>query len=546
MPIKKIITLLAVVLYGILPARAVNPFTSDSLTRADVDPVVISLDSMSYQLFTRDKLFGSSFDLIQSIVLTRDQLPSYTPEEMKRRMKLIPSMISMDYNSEVQGFIELFAYNRRGMMTQLLASSQIYFPMFEEILDRNQMPDELKYLPVIESALNPQAVSRAGATGLWQMMYGTGKLCGLDGNSCYDERRDPVKSTNAGVKYLKQLYDMYGDWLLALAAYNSGPGYVNKAIARAGGVKNFWAIRNYLPYETRSYVPTFLAMVYVMYYHNDYKLVSAEPKRELYAVDTVMVQGRVSLRHIAQTLGMPVEELQFLNPCLKVGIVPPLATGYPLNIPVNYFATFESKREAIMYDPDLTTQAAQNDAYLNPSTVRVPKYIWYKVRKNDVLGSIAAKYGVGLSELKEWNGLRKDNIYIGQNLKVLTLQEVPVYVQPQVAAAQPSATPQPAAAQHPVSIPDTTGLAANTAAGNKTTATNGGNVAVNNAPAPTAQSASAPVAPITAPIYYRVQSGDTLWSISLHYPGLTIDKLKSDNNLNSPSIILGQVLKIVL
>lgn len=546
MPVKKIITVLAVVLYGFLPARAVNPFTSDSLTRADVDPVVISLDSMSYQLFTRDKLFGTSADLLQSIALTRDQLPNYTPEEMKRRMKLIPSMISMDYNSEVQNFIDLFAYNRRGMMTQLLASSQIYFPMFEEVLDRNKMPDELKYLPIIESALNPQAVSRAGATGLWQMMYGTGKLCGLDGNSCYDERRDPVKSTNAGVKYLKQLYDMYGDWLLALAAYNSGPGYVNKAIARAGGVKNFWAIRNYLPYETRSYVPTFLAMVYVMHYHNDYKLVSAEPKRELYAVDTVMVQGRVSLRHIAQTLGMPVEELQFLNPCLKAGIIPPLATGYALNIPVNYFATFESRKETIMYDPDLTAQAAQNDAYLNPTSVRVPKYIWYKVRKNDNLGSIAARYGVGLSELKEWNGLRKDYIYIGQNLKVLTLQEVPVYVQPQVAAAQPSATPQPPVAQHPVSIPDTSGLAGNTKADNKTTGTNGGNVAVNNAPASTTQSALTPVAPITAPIFYRVQPGDSLWSISQHYPGLTIDKLKSDNNLSGQGILSGQVLKIVL
>jgi membrane-bound lytic murein transglycosylase D len=555
MHLKKIISLLAIALVGFMPLSAMNPFAHDSLTHVELDPVVISLDSMAYQLFTRDKFFGNTAELNESIHLTKDQLPSYSPEEMKRRMKLIPSMMSMDYNADVQAFIDLFVYRKRELMTKLLASSQIYFPLFEEILDKNQMPDELKYLPVIESALNPQAVSSAGATGLWQMMYGTGKLMGLDGNSYYDERRDPVKSTHAGVKYLKQLYDLYGDWALALAAYNSGPGYVNKAIARAGGIKNFWAIKNMLPAETRSYVPTFLAIVYVMHYHNDYKLVSAEPKRELYAVDTVMIQGKVSLKHIAQTLGMAADELQFLNPCLKYGIVPSLPNGYPLNIPVNYFATFESRKDVVMNDPDMAALAATNEGYANPTMVRVAKYVWYKVRKGETLASIAARYGVGLSEIREWNHLKNNYIAKGQNLKILTFPEVPVYQSPaQIAVSQP---------QH-IYVADSSGVGST----NSTTPDTSEKVlyyyekgdgtnsdkpingpGTTSGSKPTTQSAQirSAIAPISSSIkYYKVQSGDSLWSITQHYPGLTIDKLKSDNNLSGKNLLKGQVLKIVL
>ena len=544
--VKRIIIVCAIALGVYIPGQCMNPFAHDSLSCVDADPVVISLDSMSYQLFTRDKFFGNTAELERSIHLTKDQLPTYTAEEMKQRMRMIPSMISMDYNSDVQAFIDLFVYRKRDLMTKLLASSQIYFPMFEEILDKNNMPDELKYLPVIESALNPQAVSSAGATGLWQLMYGTGKMMGLDGNSYYDERRDPVKSTIAGVKYLKQLYDMYGDWQLALAAYNSGPGYVNRAIARAGGVKNFWAIKNMLPAETRSYVPTFLAIVYAMHYHQDYKLVSAEPKRELYAVDTVIIQNRVSLRHIAQTLGMPEDELQFLNPSLKAGIVPMMANGYPVNIPVNYFATFESRKDAVVNDPDMNAQAAVNDGYANPTTMRVAKYIWYKVKKTDNLASIAAHYGVGLSELREWNHLKNNYVAKGQSLKILTFQEVPVYQ----SAAQPvhnnilsTATVKDTAST--ATLPDSGQIGTervlyyyekDNTKGEKKVATTNTN---NN------KTTATQVSPSIR--YYRVQPGDSLWSITQHYPGLTIDKLKSDNKLTGKAAIMkGQVLKIVL
>ena len=531
------------------PAMALNPWAHDSTTRAEVDPVTIALDSMSYQLFTRDKFFATSVELERAINIPREQLPTYTPAEMKQRMKLIPAIIPMDYNSDVQAFIDLFAYRKRELMTKLLANSQIYFPLFEEVLDKNKMPDELKYLPVIESALNPQAVSPAGATGLWQMMYFTGKLMGLDANSYIDERRVPAKSTVAGVKYLKQLYDMYGDWQLALAAYNSGPGYVNKAIARAGGVKNFWAIKNMLPAETRSYVPTYLAMVYVMHYHRDYKLASAEPKRELYAVDTIMIPYKVTLRHIAQTVGIPVEELQFLNPSVKGGVIPQLANGFALNLPINYFAIFESKKEVMMNDPEILLQANIAEMYSNPTMVRVPRYVFYKVRRGDNISTIAARYGVAVAEIKEWNRIRGNSVSRGQNLKILTFPEVPVYQ-----AHNTSPTPSPAT---PVAHMDSNVTVAEGATADSEAAGSDGITTTTKVPdipaAVVAKVAPKAIVKATAHIktaavkYYRVQNGDSLWSIVQHYPGLTIDKLKADNKLGRRTALLrGQVLKIVL
>ncbi len=525
-----------------VPAWAVNPFTRDSVIRADMDPVVVSLDSMSYQLFTRNKLFGTSAELERCVTIPRDQLPSYSAAEMKRRMKEIPALIPMDYNPDVQAFIDLFAFRKRDLMTKLLASSQIYFPLFEAELDKNHMPDELKYLPVIESALNPQAVSPAGATGLWQMMYGTGKMMGLDANSYYDERRDPVKSTQGGVKYLKQLYDLYGDWQLALAAYNSGPGYVNKAITRAGGVKNFWAIKNFLPAETRSYVPTFLAVVYVMHYYKDYKLVSAEPKRELYAVDTVSVKGHVTLKHIASTLGMPLEELQFLNPALKANMVPLMANGYPLNIPVNYFASFEAKKDVLQNDPELSALASINDMYANPVMVRVPRYIYYKVRRNENIYNIAARYGVSVAEIREWNRLKNNYIARGQNLKILTFPEVPSY-QNQQNVAQTPVKPDSATA----AASDTAGHVVSEKVvyyyGQDKVDTAKAVAAPPKKVVPVAQAQASKTPAIR---YYRVQNGDSLWSITQHYPGLTINKLKADNRLSGKTLVKGQVLKIIL
>lgn len=549
---KKIVPAVCLMACSVGSAFAFGPWTApDSVTRAEVDPVMLSLDSMAFQLFTRDKFFATTDELQRLVKLSKEELPTFSEEEIKAKMKLIPSIIPLDYNSDVKAFIDMFVYRKRDLMTKLLANSQIYFPLFEEALDKKKMPDELKYLPVIESALNPLAVSSAGATGLWQMMLGTGKMMGLDANSYIDERRDPIKSTQAGTKYLQQLHDLYGDWQLALAAYNSGPGYVNKAIARSGGVKNFWAIKNFLPAETRSYVPTYIAIVYAMNYAKDYKLESAEPKRELYAVDTIMIPAKVTLGHVARTVGISEAELQFLNPSLKLGVIPQVAGGFPLNLPVNYFATFEAKKETILNDPEIVLQASGSEQYAQPTMVRVPRYVWYKVRRSDNIGGIAARYGVTISEIKKWNHLRSSTVARGQSLKILTFPEVPVYQNTTTAA---KATP--ATKAEPSSEVQTSSNAVSTD-------TQEGKEEVlyyyeegkdpKKVPAPASTNVATQQAYSTAVIkkpnvqYYRVQNGDTLWSIVQRYPGLSINKLRTDNRLTGRSTILkGQVLKIVL
>ena len=510
-----------------------NDKTCTSQKCAAADPVMLQLDSMSGSLFTRDKLFVNDEQLQASIDLPYNMIPKYSDDEMKEKMRLIPSIIPLNYNENVKQFIDFFACKKRGLMTRCLANSQIYFPQFEAILDKKGLPLELKYLPIVESAFNPVAVSRCGATGLWQLMYGTGTQMGLDINSLVDERRDPVKATEAAADYLKKLYDMYGDWHPVLAAYNSGPGNVNKAIARAGGVKNFWAIINYLPAETRSYVPTFIAAIYVMNYYQDFKLVSAEPKRELYAVDTVLITSKVSLQHISDVLNIPVDELQFLNPSIKTGVVPFTANGFALNLPVNYFAMFEAKEDDIMNDSSQMIREVQPVAYAGGGKA---KTIYVKVKKHETIYNIAAKYGVTVASIKKANRLKSTTLYTGEKLRITTHQSAPESAAYARAFSSkkiehnptPTTDKQPVDSSHTsLTIPDSnTTAAAKAATANDTTATVKKN---NNC------------------VYYVVQPGDTLWNIAHKYNGVTIDKLRTYNKtVLSRPIKVGEVLKIFL
>ena len=505
---------------------------TDSAKASCIDPVICRLDSMSLAMFTRDKLFVNDQALSSSIYMPYESIPKYTEDEIKHKLKLIPSVIPMNYNTTVKQFIDFFAYKRRGLMSSCLANSQIYFPVIEEILDKKGLPLELKYLPIVESAFNPVAVSSAGATGLWQLMYGTGTQYGLNINSYIDERRDPIKSTEAAADFLKRLYDFYGDWQLVLAAYNSGPGTVNKAIARAGGIKNFWAIAPYLPAETRSYVPTYIALAYVMSYYQDYKLVSAEPKRELYAVDTVLITAKVSLKHISDVIGIPIDELQFLNPSVKAGVIPLTDKGVGLNLPINYFALFVSRQNDIMND---TTQIIQNIA---PIMAASTKTIWYKVKNHETLAKIAAHYNVTESAIKKWNKLKNSYVYSGEKLKLI----ITTY------NTTSSASYTQAFANKVVEKPKADSLK--------------GQIQVNTAVDTSGTDSTSTDTVSTATVkdtniiqldkscncfYHVVQPGDTLWSIAKHYEGVTIDKLKADNKeLQSRPIKVGDIIKILM
>ncbi|MDD4636795.1 MAG: transglycosylase SLT domain-containing protein, partial [Bacteroidales bacterium] len=253
--------------------------------------------------------------------LSREENPLFSDEDYIQRLSELPTIIEMPYNQIVRSFIDVYTNRRRSLVQYMLGMGEYYFPLFEQELDANDMPHELKYLPVIESALNPKAVSRAGATGLWQFMLGTGKIYGLECNSLVDERRDPVKSTHAAIRYLKDLYEIYQDWNLAISAYNCGPGNVNKAIKRSGGKKDFWEIYNYLPKETRGYLPAFIAANYVMSYYCDHNICPVTADLS-YSSDTIEVKTRIHLQQVADVLDIPIDELRSLNPQYKKDIIP--------------------------------------------------------------------------------------------------------------------------------------------------------------------------------------------------------------------------------
>jgi membrane-bound lytic murein transglycosylase D len=290
--------------------------------------------------------------------------------------------------------------------------SQFYFPLIEETLDKNEMPYELKYLAVVESALNPTARSRAGAKGLWQFMYSTGRLYGLQVNSYYDERYDPYKSTEAACAYLKHLYKMFDDWNLALAAYNCGPGNVNKAIRRSGGKRNYWEIYPFLPRETRGYVPAFIAVNYIFNYGSEHNIYPRTPAFRYYETDTIQVSNRISFSHLAEVLKLNVEDIQYLNPEYKRAVIPQDGNTHTLRLPKGQLAIF------------LVNEKTINDQYTQPidhsdEILAAQEQIEiYRVRNGDYLGRIASRYGVSVRQIKEWNGLRSDNLRVGQRLTI--------------------------------------------------------------------------------------------------------------------------------
>lgn len=357
----------------------------------------------------------------ENCVMTQDN-PEVSDSAYIARLQRIPALIEMPYNDIVRKFIDMYATRLRQKVAFMLSANNFYMPIFEEALDLNDLPLELKYLPVIESALNPMAVSSQGAVGLWQFMLRTGQLYGLTINSLVDERRDPIKSTRAAARYLKDLYDIYHDWNLVLAAYNCGPGTINKAIRRAGGETDFWKIYNYLPNETRGYVPAFIAANYIMNYYCEHNISPME-MRMPEGSDTIHITRNLNLNQVADVCKINIDELRALNPEFKKDIIPVSTEPYALRLPNSMISSFIEKEDSIYnYKPELYQTRRITVEPDTPKTSskksQSKKAVYHRIRQGDTLGGIAAKYGVSVSQLRRLNGIKGSSIRAGKRLRI--------------------------------------------------------------------------------------------------------------------------------
>ena len=438
---------------------------------------------------------------------TKDDVPT-SVEDYLQRLKALPTVIEMPYNQVVRSYIDMYTQRRRTLVEEMLGLSLYYMPIFEQALEQEGLPLELKYLPVIESALNPDAVSRVGATGLWQFMLSTAKGLGLEVNSLVDERRDPIRSSELAAKYLKQLYEIYGDWSLAIASYNCGPGNVNKALRRAGGGKqDFWDIYYYLPKETRGYVPAFIAANYVMTYHNDHNIGNALAKRPV-LTDTIHITQRVHFDQISEVLGIPVEELRVLNPQYRRDEIPGDIRPYALTLPSKQVYSYIVSEDSIVNHNSAKyarrTTAVPGGEISDSETQLVVKY--HKVKRGETLSIIARRYGVSVSTLKKGNGLRSSRLKTGQRLRINTYQRVAKKEEPETVQEELAENK----VEQPVEKPNTT----------------------------VQQSVDVDTK------YHTVRRGETLGLIAERY-GVTVSRLKDWNDLRSNKIFVGQRLKVV-
>ena len=364
--------------------------------------VYIEIDTTVLNLYGYDK---------DEVPIFPDSVYAMRIEDLARR-----TTIPLTYNNHVRSFIDLYANRKRQQSSRMLGLSYVYFPLFEEYLSKYNLPLELKYLAMIESALNPTAGSRAGAKGLWQFMTATGKDYGLNVSTLVDERFDPMLETEAACQYLQSLYARYEDWFLVLAAYNSGPGTVNKAIMRAKGVRNYWAIWPYLPKETRGYVPAFIAVTYLMNYSAEHNLYPINPGLLMHGTDTVMVHNYLHFDQINEVVGVPMEDIEFFNPMFTKKIIPASKDQYyPLRLPMKYALRFVQLEDSIY---SYASKAELNREKIEEQVKEVSDSFTHTVKKGESLGGIAKKYGVSVANIKKWNNLKKDVISPNQKLTI--------------------------------------------------------------------------------------------------------------------------------
>ena len=339
-----------------------------------------------------------------------------------RRLQALVSPVRLSYNPIVKNYISRYVDARYGTISRILSLSRYYFPLIEEELIKAELPVELRALPIIESALSPTATSPMGAVGLWQFMPATGKSYGLEINSFVDERRDPVLATRAACRYLRDLYNIYKDWTLAIAAYNCGPGNVNKAIARTGGGRTFWDVYEHLPRETRGYVPAFIGASYAYAYHRQHGISCENPPIPL-ATDTVQVNRLLHLEQVSSTLDIPIETLRALNPQYKMDIVPATLKSYTLVLPQHYLSQYVAREQEIF-----SKDSTYLKEYIDPANIEkkkiadaTPAYIVYTVKQGDTLGAIARRYRTTTAQIMKWNNLKNANkLRLGQKLRIQT------------------------------------------------------------------------------------------------------------------------------
>ncbi len=380
-----------------------------------------SLDAF-YADYKGDPKYDS---IIAALEYESGDVPTFSDEVYCERLNGMNEMspFHLDCNDITLSTIKFFAAKRRGFVRVVLGRSELYFDMFEEKLAEYDLPLELKYLAVIESGLRPQIKSRAGALGLWQFMYRTGRMFGLEENSYIDERMDPVKATDAACRYLKKLYDMYGDWNLALAAYNAGPGNVNKAIRRSGNKLTYWEVRPYLPKETQGYVPNFIAAAYLLTFHAEHNIIPAEAKVKYAQLDTMCLNKGVHMETISGLIGMELEDIQALNPVYKQSYIPYTIEGECVSLPLRKIGELVSLEDSLYslelkrYTPG-TLEAEKRPETSNEKPQGNTSYSYHKVRSGETLSSIASRYGTTVDQIKKINGLTSNKIVVGQRLKV--------------------------------------------------------------------------------------------------------------------------------
>lgn len=444
-------------------------------------PVLITCSIPLYEAFSQEEQTLGSAPLEEDLLpnYKYEYIPDFTYEEINERIKSMDVEMSFELNDRVFSFIQYFTVRNRDYTKMVMSRKELFFPLFDETMEKHEMPLEIKYLSIIESGLDPQIRSRVGAMGLWQFMPATGRMYGMQVNSDVDDRMDPIQSTEAAAKYLKSLYRMFGDWEVAMAAYNCGPGNVRKAIRRSGGKKTFWEIYNYLPRETRGYVPQFQAMLYVLNHLEEHNFQLEDPTYAL-DYDQIRFNKAFSLDKLAELTNLCVSDLEKLNPSIKNKKVPESNRTMAIRVPKSKSPFIKENlariADSLNNDPLMLLASAKSESNSTPGS-----FTTYRVKSGDVLGTIASRHGVTISQIKQWNNLSSNLIKVGQQLNV---------------------------------APEESKAVAAVKAG------------------PSGQT------------LYTVQPGDSLWIISRKNPGLTVEQLKRLNNLNTNNIKPGQKLII--